>query len=536
MKGAMYLSFFGLREHPFNLTPDPRFLFMSPSHRKAFDHLLFGIQERKGFIEVLGGVGTGKTTLCRALLAEMGPEVATALILNPFLSELELLRAINREFGLEASSTSRADLVEELNGFLLARAERGLNACLILDECQNLSPQLLEQIRMLSNLETYNEKLLQIVLVGQPEFHRMLGSQELRALNERIQIRCFLEPLDLSDTRCYIQHRLSVAGARGDLVFTDSAIRAVYRYAKGVPRRINAVCDRALLLAYARGTRRITGKHARGAVEELSWKPRPLPARSPLGWGRVRTIVAYSLLAIVGITGGWGLSRLVLAPRLLEEKGLPGSPNMGAEGMKPDRGEEPLQAVATEPSAVYRRLGGLSGLVLTDMGGNLEETARRSGAEAVRLVVGFQDLLRFKRACVLEVRFPGEDGKTFVQWGVLRGVSEAGAWLQYGDSALKFTPREELERTWTGVAWAWIPSSAVKQKLRPGVRGEPVARLQAALAKLGYWEGIPTGLYDGATRRAVADFQRQNGLAADGRAGYRTIAMLLQLLGEEEAP
>ncbi len=245
----MYLSFFRLKEFPFNLTPDPRFLLMSRSHREAFDHLLFGIHQRRGFIEVVGGIGTGKTTLCRALLEELEGKVSTALIFNPFLSETELLRAINEEFGIDASGATRKALIDSLNGFLIEQLRKGGNACLVLDECQNLQVPVLEQIRLLSNLETENEKLLQIVMVGQSEFHEMLKSPPLAALDERIHVRAFLEPLTQEDTRAYIYHRLAVAGSKGDILFTDGALKDVYEYSQGIPRRINTVCDRCLLIA-----------------------------------------------------------------------------------------------------------------------------------------------------------------------------------------------------------------------------------------------------------------------------------------------
>lgn len=532
----MYLSFFGLKEQPFNLTPDPRFLFMSESHRNAFNNLLFGIHERKGFMEVVGGVGTGKTTLCRALLAELGKGVATALILNPFVSETELLRCVNLEFGLDGSAQSRNHLLQELNRFLLDRAARGANACVILDECQDLEASLLEQIRMLSNLETSKEKLLQIVLVGQPEFHQRLGSEELRALNERIQVRCFLEPLSQKDTRAYITHRLKMAGAGEDEIFTDSALEAMYQYTRGNPRRINAVCDRAMLLAYARGSKRISKEHVKIAIQEISWKP-GMPSRAAISSGaRIGVAAFYVFLTMAGVLGGW------LGGNMLLDRGVSQAPQLQLDNSTETQEVEPLgeiksiQGVATDLVAVYRRLGGMAGLALPESGNSMQEEARRAGWEPVRLLLGYEDLLRFKRACVLEIQSKGPGATVGIQWAILRGISEAGVWLQHGESALRFLSRGELEGQWSGWVWAWIPPSKLSEKLRPGVTGEQVIRLQAALERLGYWEGKPTGLYDGVTRRAVVEFQKANGLAADGRAGPRTIAMLLQLLGEEEGP
>lgn len=532
----MYLSFFGLKEQPFNLTPDPKFLFMSESHRIAFNHLLFGIHERKGFIEVVGGIGTGKTTLCRALLAHLGNEVATALVLNPFLSETELLRCINREFGLNGSSQSRNHLMEELNSFLLDRAARGGNACVILDECQDLEASLLEQIRMLSNLETSKEKLIQIVLVGQPEFHQKLSSAALRALNERIQVRCFLEPLSLEDTGAYIRHRLQVASAAQDTIFTDAAVEVVYKYAGGNPRRTNAVCDRAMLLAYARGSRKINKEHVRTAIGEVSWKPHVVSGHYHSSRRSVGIAVGYAFLTLLGMVAGWMGGHALLNRAMLPAQEPQVQISANSQAVEASGELESIQGVATDSIPVYRRLSGMAGLALPEFGASMEEQARRSGWEAVKLMVGYEDLLRFKRACVLETMGRDQGRGIGIQWAVLRGISEAGVWLQYGDSALKFVSKEELEGQWSGSVWVWIPAGRSFQRLRPGIRGENVARLQTALGKLGHWEGKPTGMYDGVTRRAVAEFQKANGLAADGRAGPLTIAVLLQLLGEEGAP
>ena len=212
----MYASFFGLKENPFNLTPDPRYLFLSPHHKEALDHLLYGINERKGFITVIGGVGTGKTTLCRALLGHLDATTKSALIFNAFISDMELLKTINEEFdiAMDPRADTKKAYIDALNDFLLDTFRRGGNAVLLIDEAQNLSHAVLEQIRMLSNLETEKEKLIQIVLVGQSELRDMLAAPSLRQLYERIMVRYDLKPLDSKDIRGYIEHRLVVAGGR----------------------------------------------------------------------------------------------------------------------------------------------------------------------------------------------------------------------------------------------------------------------------------------------------------------------------------
>ena len=265
----MYNHFYGFSESPFNLTPDPRFLFYSERHREAFHHVLFGIQERKGFIQLTGEVGAGKTTICRAILEELGPTYRTALILNPCLTSTQLLRAILTELGLAPGRVDRARGLEMLNRFLLDQLAAGNDVVLLIDEAQDLDPELLEQVRLLSNLETDQRKLLQIVLVGQPELRERLEERSLRQLRQRITVRYHLAPLSRRETEQYVRHRLHVAGGNSRPTFDRWALRRIYRYSGGVPRLINAVCDKALLCGFVSGTDRLTGHHVRRAVREL---------------------------------------------------------------------------------------------------------------------------------------------------------------------------------------------------------------------------------------------------------------------------
>jgi general secretion pathway protein A len=267
----MYLDFYRLREPPFSLTPDPRFLFLSERHREALEHLLYGVRERKGFVQLTGEVGSGKTTICRAALERLGPEYRTALILNPVLSSAQLLRTILVELGIDpAGRTDRALYLEQLNAFLFAQVPLGRDVVLFIDEAQDLSPELLEQIRLLSNLETDRQKLLQIVLLGQPELLAMLDRAGLRQLRQRIVVRYHLEPLTRDETALYVEWRLQVAGAaNGRPAFSPRALRRIHRYARGVPRRINAVCDTALLAGYVEGADVVGPEHVRRAVREL---------------------------------------------------------------------------------------------------------------------------------------------------------------------------------------------------------------------------------------------------------------------------
>jgi general secretion pathway protein A len=266
----VYLQFYALSEFPFSVTPDPHFLYFSKHHKEAYDLLLYGIQSRKGFMELTGEVGSGKTTLCRAILTTLGPDVHTALVVNPALTGSQLLRAMLHDFGIPSSNRDRLACIESLNRFLLEKNRLGQNVALFIDEAQNLSPELMEQVRLLSNLETDQHKLIQIVLCGQPELKERLRRPDLRQLRQRISIRYHLPPLTFDDTLQYIGHRLAVAGGDNCVAFDTKAVRLVYRYSDGSPRLINAVCDAALLAGYAVGARRIDVRCVERAIQHVS--------------------------------------------------------------------------------------------------------------------------------------------------------------------------------------------------------------------------------------------------------------------------
>lgn len=267
----MYLDYYGLTQSPFDITPNPRFLFHSTKHREAINHLLYGIRERKGFVQLTGEVGAGKTTLCRAMLEQLDGQYATALILNPVLNAGELVKAIAAEFGLPVSSLNldRLDTLALINEFLLKQAGAGRVSVLIIDEAQNLTEELLEQVRLLSNIETDDRKLLQIVLLGQPELRDRLNSPRLRQLRQRITVRYHLKPLTRFEVTQYIHHRLELAGAKGVPYFTRPALWRIYFYSRGIPRLVNAVCDKALLAGYVEHSDRITHRMVGRAVREL---------------------------------------------------------------------------------------------------------------------------------------------------------------------------------------------------------------------------------------------------------------------------
>jgi general secretion pathway protein A len=298
----MYTQFYGLNEKPFSLTPDPRFLFLSESHREALAHLLYGIEQGEGFIAITGEVGTGKTTLCRALLQRLGPKTEVAYVFNPIMSGEDLLRAVSIEFGLITEGYSRADLNDQLNQFLLQSSREGRRALLIVDESQNLDPATLEEIRLLSNLETTSSKLIQIVLFGQPELDEMLDSRGLRQLRQRITVRWTLSPLNAAETRDYVRHRLKIAAGKECNLFSDKALREVQRRARGIPRLINVLCDRAMLVGYAAGAPTMGPDSInRAAREILSVRSRRHPWRTVLR----RAFPAAILLAVAAGALSW---------------------------------------------------------------------------------------------------------------------------------------------------------------------------------------------------------------------------------------
>jgi len=314
----MHEEYYGFSEKPFSLTPDPKYLYKSETHASAFDLLQYAIRRREGFVVITGDIGTGKTMLCRAILEQLDRKTFTALVLNPFLSEEDLLRLVLQDFGVVSreelkrgrlGGISKQELIDTLNEFLLSLLPLGAGALLIIDEAQNLPRQVLEQIRILSNLETNKEKLLQIVLVGQPNLKDLLRSADLRQLDQRVSIRYELKPLSREETSAYVAHRLSIAGGGAAVSFAPKALDLVHKYTDGTPRLINLVCDRALLGGYSARTNRITPEMVKHAASGLDLT---LPGRAAIQWIRARAaaFAAGAAMTAVLATGmiygvGW---------------------------------------------------------------------------------------------------------------------------------------------------------------------------------------------------------------------------------------
>ncbi len=292
----MYLEFFGLKEKPFNVTPDPHFLYMSPSHQEAFANLLYGVQERKGFVTLSGEVGTGKTTLLHNLLGNLEDNTESVFVFHTGLEFTDLLEMIHHELGIEIKSTSRAGMLQTLNHYLIEKLREGVNVALLIDEAQNLSPEILENLRLLSNLETSKDKLLQIILVGQPELEEKLALDELRQLRQRISVRSRIEALSHEDCRAYILHRISVAGVKPGAtpIFSDEALDAIITYSNGIPRQLNILCDSTLLIAYAEGDRHVKAKHVEEALSDQASATSPTASSRSKKPKRLEVVAASS--------------------------------------------------------------------------------------------------------------------------------------------------------------------------------------------------------------------------------------------------
>ena len=534
----MYLPFFNLREPPFNLTPDPRFLFLSSQHEEALSHLLYGVHERQGFIEITGEVGAGKTVLCRTLLEQLDASVSTALVFNSYLTRTELLEAISRDFGLATAGPGGARQIDRLNTYLLSAFSAGRNAGVVIDEAQNLEPTVLEQLRMLSNLETTRGKLLQIVLVGQPELRNKLALPDMRQLDQRIAVRFHLHEISRTEMARYIAHRLRVAGAAasdGGITFTRRALTLIYRYSSGLPRRINLLCDRALMTAFVRETHCIDGSIVRQSVRDLNSGRQAVGARASgtrlLGRLALASLTGCAFLGLV--TSAWML------------------PGMRAGLTPPDArpvSARPATPVPeSEPPAALRANLGLS-QALWRLGTNaeallptLQDPASADWESLLRTVADGLDVIPFQprmaqlphlsRPCFIKV-LPHAAAPHAVLWVLAHGLPD-GVLIYRESGELIPVSLSELRRLWYGTLYLTAESSTYEgPALRPGMQGEPVQALQQALKQGGYFPGKPSGLFNTQTQQAVKRFQRDNWLPVDGYAGRQTLITLLHFGGD----
>jgi len=526
----MYTSFFGLKENPFNLTPDPRYLFLSPYHQEAFDHLLYGINERKGFIAITGGIGTGKTTLCRALLSHLDASTKSAMIFGTFISDMELLRTITQEFDIEVKGTaeSKKDYIDELNQFLLKTHSSGGNAVLLLDEAQNLSHPVLEQIRMLSNLETEKEKLIQIVLMGQSELKEILFMPSLRQLNERITVRYDLKPLDRQDIKGYVEHRLVVAGGQGNLRFTNGALSKIYLYSRGNPRRINAVCDRALLTAYTKEKQTVSKGMAEQAVEDMGGDLWISSRITGPGMRRVASgaLWLFLLILVTGIAG-WNfredLQRWVLHEQRHEVVKTKQAP------IRPPKPKKRPVSLYLDEQFSFAQLFKL----FNPVGSKNSMNTGDSHLGLVTLDIAPEYYVMFKKPFRVRLSKNSPTPSTTPRYLLIREVTEEGAVAIDEKGDQRTVTRDFLLKHW-GHKVSWVyPYKNKNVHLMKGMSDPDVEKVQMILNEMGYLVD-PTGFYGELTLRNVLRFQKDFGLKTDGIVGPQTRALLFQMADRYE--
>jgi general secretion pathway protein A len=539
----MYLDFYGFREKPFNLTPDPRFVFLSKNHREAFAHLLYGIENRTGFIALTGEVGLGKTTVLRSLLSQLDPNhYRTALIFNPCLSPPELLQNINREFGISARSSNSGDLLDALNAFLLQQNAEGRTVVLAIDEVQDLETQVLEQIRLISNLETDKEKLIQIVLSGQPEFVRILKKKEIRQLSQRITVRYHLKPMDFEDTVHYIDHRLEVAGGRGGVIFSTPALKKIYSYSRGVPRLINTACDRALLAGYTRDRTRISYQIAAAGIRDLKRNTAThVRRRHPF---LIPAFAMFAALFAVGVFYTWD----DFANRFNASQNIGARENQ-TRGAAVATGEDFSRAMAAELGNVsesesnrqaFNKLAGswnaapVSESIYFDDFNKMERLARDRGLRIYVFSGNLGALLRIDYPAALELTLPGISGKRFVS---LVRMENGQFLVEPQISGRKFLLPVEIERHWSGQGYLlWKDHLNLLARMPRGAAGERIKRLQSLLREAGAYSSPLTGVYDSNTVSAIKKFQAAKGIEQDGIAGPQTIIFLYRSSDRFGAP
>ncbi len=547
----MYTSFFGLNEKPFSITPDPRYLFMSERHGEALAHLVYGVTESGGFIQLTGEVGTGKTTLVRTLLQNRLPDNAdVAVVLNPQLTALEFLQTICEELGVPEPDDDQSikSLVDSLNHFLLMAHGEGRRTILVVDEAQNLSRDVLEQVRLLTNLETSKQKLLQIILIGQPELRELLARNDLRQLAQRITGRYHLEPLSKNESAQYIEHRLRVAGALGE-VFDKGAKAELFRLSKGVPRIINVICDRALLGAYALEKRTVNRRLVRRAASEISgtaW----LAARTP-------TWIAPSLLtagvAVIAV-GAWSFfsdqssmppPQAEPAPAVVQPQPAPiESPVVVAEPLEPEAPPEPDEpdldeqlVLAGDLTGLESALGSLLGLWGVEYSSDAHpcDQAAEAGYQCFTQRGSWNNLRQLDRPAVLSLT----DRRGDSHWAVLTSIEGDRAELSIG-GVLVSHRMDAVADLWFGRFYMiWKPPNGVSLDLMPGTRDPNVVWLRQSLAEIDERyraEPIESDLYDAALEQRVREFQRDNRLTVDGLAGGQTQMIINSLLALEDIP
>ena len=558
----MYVDFFGLKQGPFSIAPDPRYLFMSERHREALAHLLYGLGGGGGFVLLTGEIGAGKTTVCRCFLEQIPERCNVAYIFNPKLTVIELVRSVCDEFGIaypqrEPGTATVTDYLDPLNAFLLKTHAAGQNNVLIIDEAQNLSADVLEQLRLMTNLETSERKLLQIVLIGQPELRGMLGQPGLQQLAQRVIARFHLDALSETETAQYIRHRLAVAGGVGPIPFADDTLRRIHRLCAGVPRRINLLCDRALLGAYAGGKavvdRRIVDQAAREVFDAADDGLADRPA------SRRQMLLVALLAGLVGMVAAY-----VVATRWFEgsaSRPVPVPPAQAASASSSASAVSAPVAVASGPAApmalpastaasavsfdvttalaamprreadAWRALSARWNVDLGSSGGDPCPAAQALQLPCFRTTTTLAVIRQLGRPGILTLRDAGDQPA----YALLTHLGADAATLSAGEVVMR-VPLNVLATVWRGeFSTFWRAPPTYRAPIQPGSSGPAVDALAAQLATVS-GEPAPVGRrgFDAALQARVSAFQRAQGLQADGIVGPTTLMQLNRASGVDE--
>jgi general secretion pathway protein A len=577
----VYQDYYGFSEKPFDLTPDPKYLYLSPKHKEVLAHLVYGLQENNGFLKIIGEVGTGKTMICRSFLQELRTDFSIAYVFNPAINELELLQTINSELGLPSEMDSKKKLVDTLNVFLLSERKKGHRVVVIIDEAQALQVKVLDQLRLLSNLETDTEKLIQIVLIGQPELDQLLKKSELRQLRQRITISWELLPLNRDETRGYIQHRVNVALGKGRVQFARSAVELIYKYSHGIPRMINVLADRSLLIAYTMNTKKITPKIVRPAVKDVGGLT-PLPTWMGTFWKSVLPgLLALSILLfganylilpdftktnreekdinllikenpIIELPQAGTSARKELEPVIHNNKANAQNPSPAIELLKARRIPSTKPLIISQQDKLVTYLASLSlnesrleatNWILKkwniDIASyqNKGESLLKAIAEEQKLLAydlnaNFDKLAIFNYPAILEIALPNTQGTKYLSLVSING--EDGI---FGSVDQIEMPLKVIDLMWTHKAIIlWKDFESLPKPFGTGFEGKQAIWLQKNLRLLGFFKGREAPSYGPNTQLSVAKFQRKHHIKDDGQFGTESKIMLYGLSNIYQTP
>lgn len=531
---SVYIDYFGLREEPFSLAPDPRFLYGSEQHREALAHLLYGVRDGGGFVLLTGEIGTGKTTVFRCFLEDVPGDVRLALLLHPRLSSRELLASVCSEFGIPVrEGGGTGELVDGMNRFLIDAGSAGQRAVIVIDEAQNLSPDALEELRLLTNLETNRRKLLQIVLIGQPELREMLAGPAMAQVSQRVVARYHLGPLEKGEMASYVRHRLATAGTKAEL-FSPSTYPLLFRLSRGIPRLINLICDRALLGAFAGGAGRVTPSLLRGAADEVLGSQRTIPGLKAQAV-TAAVLAAAAIFSIGGWYGGRDTGKALESPRETVEAAVKEPAGPRERPVVRDVPPEPertygLEWLLEEAGTGTRSDGETLLFRLWADGkdgpeGDLCAYAAAAGLQCLEGTGSLQTLQQLDRPALLRIP-TGKGGEIYA---VLARSGE-------GSSRILFKGGEgEVGLKWFGAyTLLWKPPPGYGGELVPGRRSGAVPWLREGLTKAGFAvTGNGNTLYDSEVAEQVRVFQSSRGIEADGIAGPVTLIHLNSVLAAE---